>query len=412
MKAKDKNREAELSEFLRYTGGKMTDSERNAFERKLQKDPFAAEAAEGLSGISPDEASKDLITVEKKIEAIVYGRRRFIYYRVAASIAVLMILSSVYLIIRQTKPESEISEISSDTVTFEISRPQAINEIPVPESKEKTVSREKKESRAGTEQKQDITPVKSLPAEERKPSEELKFQEVQMAKTAKKDDARDIVVVAADKKMAGAPSAFTTKIEAAGLQVSGRLISSEDNQPIPGATIQVKGSTKGVLTDTGGNFKITLSGDESRTLVANYIGMETKEFQATDKNEMEVTLDPSVAALSEIVVTGYGAEKKDEEEQSFYTPPQPADGQRNFDRYIEDNIRKPESMEAGQRAVVVVNFVVKSSGIIDSIRVIRSPGEAYSGEAIRLIRNGPSWNPAVSNGERIDGEVRIRIVFK
>jgi len=406
MKAKDKNKEAELSEFLKYTHGKMTDSERNTFERKLQKDPFSADAAEGFSEISSEDLSGDLIQLENRVKSRVNRRNRFIYYRVAASIAILMILSSVYLVIKQVKSGNEISEISATYDTLEISRPEALNEISVPESKGKTVTGEKKESREGTEQKQDISPSKSIPVEE------VKIQEVQIAEAAKGDEARDIVVVAADKKMAAAPSAVATRMNVAGIQVRGRVISSEDNQPVPGATILVKGSTKGVLTDTGGNFKITLSDVESRTLVANYIGMEAKEFQATDKNDMEVALEPSVAGLSEVVVVGYGAGKKAEAEESGYTPPLPVNGQRSFDRYIEENIRKPESMEAGQRAVVVLNFTVKSSGSVDSIRVVRSPGEEFSNEAIRLIKNGPSWKPAVSNGERIDDEVRIRIVFK
>jgi TonB family protein len=408
MKAKDKNKEAELSDFLLYAGGKMTDSERNAFERKLQKDPFASDAAEGFSEISSEVLSGDLIQLENRIKSRINRRNRFIYYRIAASIAILMILSSVYLVIKQAKSGNEISEISATYDTLEISRPEALNEIYVPESKGKTVTGEKKESRAGAEQKQDISPSKSIPVEE------VKIQEVQIAEAAKGDEAKDIMVVAADKKMAAAPSAATARTNVAGIQVRGRIISSEDNQPVPGATILVKGSTKGVLTDTGGNFKITLSDDESRTLVANYIGMEAKEFQATDKNDMEVALEPSVAGLSEVVVVGYGAAKKAEAEaeESAYTPPQPVNGQRSFDRYIEENIRKPESMEAGQRAVVVLNFTVKSSGSVDSIRVVRSPGEEFSNEAIRLIKNGPSWKPAVSNGERIDDEVRIRIVFK
>lgn len=406
MKAKDKNREAELSEFLRYTGGKMTDSERNAFERKLQKDPFAADAAEGLSEISSEAASGDLLRLETRIKARAGSRKRFIYYRAAASIAVLMILSSVYLIIKQTKSGNEISEISAVYDTIKISRPEPLNEIAAPGTKDKSVNEGKKISRADTEQKQEISPSKSIPVEE------IKIQEVKIAEEAKGDEAKDIMAYAADKKMAAAPSAAAARMNAAGIQVRGRIISSEDNQPVPGASIQVKGSTKGVITDTGGNFNITLSDNENRTLVANYIGMETKEFQATGKDDVEVALKPSVSALNEVVVVGYGTTKKDEAEESGYSPPQPFNGQRSFDRYIEENIRKPESMESGQRAVVVLNFTVISSGVVDSIRVVRSPGKEFSSEAIRLINNGPLWKPAVSNGKNIDDDVRIRIVFK
>jgi hypothetical protein len=61
---------------------------------------------------------------------------------------------------------------------------------------------------------------------------------------------------------------------------------------------------------------------------------------------------------------------------------------------------------------VVISFLVRSTAAIDSIKVIRSPGKEFSEEAIRLIRNGPTWKPAERNGEKIDDEVRVRIVFK
>jgi len=47
-------------DFLRYTENKMSDKERNAFEKNLQKDPFDSEALEGLSTLSPEEIKADI----------------------------------------------------------------------------------------------------------------------------------------------------------------------------------------------------------------------------------------------------------------------------------------------------------------------------------------------------------------
>jgi len=110
MKEEKNKTNRPLSEFQRYVRGEMTKRQENAFQRKLQKDPFASEAAEGYSEISADEADEDLEQLGKQLKKRVTGGRRKIYYRIAASIAVLMIISSVYLFIDRNKPAGEISK--------------------------------------------------------------------------------------------------------------------------------------------------------------------------------------------------------------------------------------------------------------------------------------------------------------
>ena len=105
--------------------------------------------------------------------------------------------------------------------------------------------------------------------------------------------------------------------------------------------------------------------------------------------------DTSDINLSEVVVVGYGvkgAGNEAEEAVNQYNPPHPTNGRADFDKYIRENIRRPDSTTAGQRVVVVLNFKVDADGKIDSIRVIRSPGKNFSDEAIRLIREGPPGN--------------------
>ncbi len=110
MKEEKNKTNKPLSEFQRYVRGEMTKRQENAFQRKLQRDPFASEAADGYSEISADEAEGDLEQLGKRLKKRVTGRRRIIYYRIAASIAVLMIISSVYLFIDRNKPGGEITK--------------------------------------------------------------------------------------------------------------------------------------------------------------------------------------------------------------------------------------------------------------------------------------------------------------
>ncbi|HEY5470398.1 MAG TPA: carboxypeptidase-like regulatory domain-containing protein, partial [Bacteroidales bacterium] len=123
------------------------------------------------------------------------------------------------------------------------------------------------------------------------------------------------------------------------------------------------------MTDEGGNFSITLPDTNNRTLIANFIGMESKEFKAKRDSQVQVKLDPSISALSEVVVVGYGTKKAKSEKEDVstgYVPPSPVNGKLNFDKYIKENQHRPDTITAGQRAVVVVSFLVHINGSIDS----------------------------------------------
>jgi hypothetical protein len=83
-------------DFLRYRRGEMTPAERNVFERDLQKDPFAEEAAEGFSILSAEEAEGDLKRIAESLTMRSRKSSQAIYYRIAAAAAVLVTLSVVF----------------------------------------------------------------------------------------------------------------------------------------------------------------------------------------------------------------------------------------------------------------------------------------------------------------------------
>ncbi|WP_421804436.1 SusC/RagA family TonB-linked outer membrane protein [Flagellimonas sp.] len=90
--------------------------------------------------------------------------------------------------------------------------------------------------------------------------------------------------------------------------VSG-TVTDKGGVPLPGASVLEKGTTNGVQTDFDGNFSITLS-DEDAILVISYIGFASKEINVAGQNNINVVLEESAAALDEIVVVGYGTQKK------------------------------------------------------------------------------------------------------
>ena len=91
--------------------------------------------------------------------------------------------------------------------------------------------------------------------------------------------------------------------------VKGIVVSADDNEPIIGASVLIKGSSKGVTTDFDGNFQITVPAD-ANTLVVSYIGMRTQEVAVTG-NFIQVALQNESKVLDEVVVTALGIQKKE-----------------------------------------------------------------------------------------------------
>ena len=91
--------------------------------------------------------------------------------------------------------------------------------------------------------------------------------------------------------------------------ITGVVISAEDNEPVIGASVLVKGTTQGSITDLDGAFSIPNVSAKAKTLVVSFVGMRTVEV-AIQPN-MRVVLHPDAQVMEEVVVTvAYGSAKK------------------------------------------------------------------------------------------------------
>ena len=79
--------------------------------------------------------------------------------------------------------------------------------------------------------------------------------------------------------------------------------------PVIGATVQVKGVTIGTTTDLNGMFSINLPANR-KTLLFSYVGYEAQEIAVGRENYLNVALKQDANALDEVVVVGYGQQKK------------------------------------------------------------------------------------------------------
>jgi hypothetical protein len=339
MSDRNKNKKSLLADFLRYQQDKLSAKERNSFERELQRDDFAREAAEGYSLVSGDHAIKDIKDLQNRLNARTARRQRLLIYRIAASIAILMVISTLFVFVGKNRSGKKLADNSIQPNEFKVTKNLPLTEPAIPANK----------------------------------------PEIQAAKSVKNSD-KTVSINAGMKQSAVTSRAKRPVMELHPSDDSTSIIKSEPSK--------------------------LYASDERRLRPVN--------ITAADSN-VEVKLDTSVASLSEVVVTGYGSRKYDsayEESSPGHTPPLPSGGKTLFDNYIKENLHRPDSLPTGQRAVVVVSFLVRKDGKIDSIRIIRSPGRLFSDEAIRVIKSGPSWKPALDGETKVEEEVRLRVVFK
>lgn len=91
--------------------------------------------------------------------------------------------------------------------------------------------------------------------------------------------------------------------------ITGTIISGEDNLPLIGATVVVKGTTIGTITDFDGNYSINVP-ENTEILQFSFVGLLTQEIAIGDQTVINVTLQPDVLEMEEVVVTAIGIRRE------------------------------------------------------------------------------------------------------
>jgi TonB-linked SusC/RagA family outer membrane protein len=144
--------------------------------------------------------------------------------------------------------------------------------------------------------------------------------------------------------------------------ITGRVTSAEEPEGVPGASVVVKGTTQGVITDLDGSYSIQVPADAS-TLVFSFVGYLTKEMAIGSNSIINAVLDIDVKTLNEVVVVGYGTQERREITGSVAS----------IDAKTIENLVSPsfESQLAGRAPGV---SVTTPSGILGSAPIIRIRG--------------------------------------
>jgi TonB-linked SusC/RagA family outer membrane protein len=103
---------------------------------------------------------------------------------------------------------------------------------------------------------------------------------------------------------------FTTGVFAQELTLKGVVTSADDGLPLPGVTVVVKGTTNGTITNFDGIYQLSVPTDA--ILQYSFIGMKTQEIPVDGRTEINVVLETETMGLDEVVVIGYGTQKKED----------------------------------------------------------------------------------------------------
>lgn len=417
--------------IMDYIHKRMGNKDRHAFEKRLQKDPFLEDAVEGLSEVSEKRAKQDIKSLNELIRKKDSNKTKYPILAIAAAVGVLIVTGISYLAITNYQDSVEKEMISredhipteADEGIKELSMFEKEDLIPdKPEAAASATVVSEPEKRARAQQKPVIIVDEDVAIEGIEDIEADAHLEV-VAEAAIESEFSISVDAAKEISNIQIMPFHKEAAEEAGYKtITGKVIDIDDGSPIPGASIFISGTTKGVITDLNGNFSIDIPVDKDVTLIASFVGMKTLEFSPEQFVDNTLAMHSDMVGLSEIVVVGYGTERKMlirgveraldaylEDEEDY--PPKPEVGFEEYEIFLNENAKLPEDSHR-RRAVVVLDFEINLSGEPQNFAVQRSPDDEFTSMAIELIKNGPKWIPAKSDGETIVEKVRVRIVYR
>lgn len=420
------------TDIEKYWKGQLTPTQMHALEKAAMDDPFLADALEGYRNTNkPAAPALEELTsrlAERISDKKVVALPKTKWWRAAAA-AVLLIGSSVlaYQLFFTVKQKEAIATVNKnipatgntakDTVSVTqllintdttVNSTLAFTETKMPKPSSFTIKRE------ATTVAQDSI---SLP-----PDADVAISTPAAAAT---DDVKTRSAAAETNK-----EALAKKTAPANEQEAKRLVTNNNflsnringivldpmNQPVAGAIVKLEGEKNNIITQTDklGNFSFNFNDSVALASVSS-VGFQTQQLQLrNDVNyNNRILLQPTNSNLNEVVVAGYGSDKK----KSSNTVPRnsklngavqqasPSIGMDDYNAYLEKNKRVPDSLQS-LHGDVVLSFEVNSKGAYKDFRIEKSLQPQLDAEAIRLVKEGPSWK--LLSGRKTRAAVIVR----
>ena len=229
------------------------------------------------------------------------------------------------------------------------------------------------------------------------------------------------------------------------MKVSGTVLAADTKAPVLGASVIIRGTTSGTLTDLDGKFVLTgLKKDD--VIQVSFVGFQTRSVIVKDESPLTILLDDDVQNLEEMVVVGMGvkdgkpvkAENTDvvfdmpleeamkAEKQQKETPqkeevifrvveqmPEFPGGMQKALEFLGKNIKYPvAAQEAKIEGRVIVQFVVGRDGSVSDAKVMRGVNPELDAEAVRVVSIMPNWIPGKQRGKAVAVKYTMPIMFR
>ena len=181
------------------------------------------------------------------------------------------------------------------------------------------------------------------------------------------------------------------------IQLKGIVLDEETGEGLIGANVLIEGTADGTTADFDGVFSLMIA-ELPITILVNYIGYESKQIVVGSVDQqLEITLSSEGMALEEVVISSKRnrrSKAKKKKQKAEPSEPQPKKGFNKFKRYLKKEMRYPDAArENGVEGTLSLSFYINASGRPENITVLNSLGYGLDEEAIRLLENGPDWEP-------------------
>jgi hypothetical protein len=332
MPEKIKHTKIPEKDFIRYSTDQMDERERNLFEKKLQQEPFDEDAMGGISNLSPDQIKADITELNKRLHSASNATNRYAVYRIAAGIAVLFSISTLFYFLLDRK------------ITVE-NGPVILTEVPELKEFEKDA------------QKTYIEPV---------------VQDPEIAKGL------------SSKQVIPQTNPGNKAEELSHEKTNSQMVNSSEGASIS----QISSEYDQNLNSVNNSGPVTTPNIE-------YKDAEKQEEPANAPVNLSRKVNSSAIGLSELADAESNSKQKAEKVQHSgsvtFVPAIPLNGQKFFDKYIVDNQVFPVTKLTISEAKVVLEFLVDGNGMPFNINIIESPAKEFSDEATQLLLKGPNW---------------------
>ena len=401
--------------LLDYIKGNRRGIDAHRLEKEAMDDPFLAEALEGLDAVPGDHAA----AIERLRGRIagrrsrLWGRKRLLWTTGAAALLLLCLTVGSRFLTRTIEPESFsllLADVAEESdALFDLDRTDGDSTA--------------QEQAGNFTRRRSAIVAQELPAPVRQEIE----QELAVVAVADMDsnvehfiDARMSEELQEERvdspavafQLSGMVSKSAHKEEAKiANRVTGRVTDAQ-GVPLPGATIQVRGTRIGATADIDGRFTLN-DAQPGALLEASFLGFELSTVVLPeDSQPVLIALNESTMQLEDMVVVGYGTWRSDAGGFSSSVEPrivpnaEPAAGPEAFNDYLKARIT-PQYNESGEKITgrVVLEFRVNRQGRPVGIRVAEGLSPDADEAAKRLLENAPDW-------KRSNGRVKVSIPFQ